>query len=100
MYIPCVSLDTFDLSFNMLFASNLVLEKGGLYWKLDASSLQLGKACGTKSCTLNSKLDLSFTCLEYAGTRYQCDLLYQGGMGDDPFGLYWQLDVDSLQLAK
>ena len=98
--IPCATLESLDLKFNLQFAYNLLMVKEGLYWKLDINSLQLAGACGSPSCTMNLQLDLSFACLEYAGIKLQCDLLYQGGIGEDPFGHYWQLDVDSLQLAK
>lgn len=98
--IPYIKFDSLALKLNLQFAYNLFMVKEGLYWKLDLNSVQQSKASGSPSCSMNANLDLFIVCLEHARTQYKCDLLYQGGMGDDPFGHYWKLDVDSLKLAK
>lgn len=65
-----------------------------MYWKLDSESLS-----GTveNNClSLDGDLSLSLPCVNYMGYEYECYLLFYEDP-DDPQGLHWRMDLDSLR---
>ncbi len=89
---PCAEYAGVQLGFSLHFYSNPE-DLQGLYWKMDRSSVNGGS--GTHCIPVGADLNIPVSCVEYAGGQYGFILRFFNNP-NDPDGLYWKMDLNTL----